>query len=120
VDIAPGDSGGPALQDVNGTWEIVGVNDILDCVNSFNGDCRMPPSEYSSTSNSSFGQLFGDTSVVGIDDENLNFIEAQIAPEPGTLSLMLGALLASLLLRMRRSQAAPAEIPARQRRTRRG
>jgi hypothetical protein len=120
VDIAPGDSGGPALQDVNGTWEIVGVNDIIDCANLFNGDCAMPPSEYFSTDNSSFGQLFGDTSVVGIDNENLNFIEAQTAPEPGTLSLMLGALLASLWLRMRRSEMAPAEIPARQGRIRRG
>jgi hypothetical protein len=119
VDISPGDSGGPAFQIVNGTPEIVGVNDIIDCVNLITGDCSMPPSEYSSTTNSSFGQLFGDTSVVGIDNENLNFIEAQIAPEPGTLSLMLGALLASLLLRMRRSEAAPAGIPARQRLTRR-
>jgi V8-like Glu-specific endopeptidase len=118
VDISPGDSGGPALQDVGGTWEIVGVNDIIDCVNLINGDCAVPPSEYSSTNNSSFGQLFGDTSVVGIGNENLNFIETQIAPEPGTISLMLGALLASLLLRMRRSEAAPAEIPARQRRMR--
>jgi hypothetical protein len=38
----------------------------------------------------------------------LNFIDAQIAPEPGTLSLMLGALLASLWLRMRRMESTPA------------
>ncbi len=99
VDISPGDSGGPAFQDVNGTFQIVGVNDLSLCLGS--GGCTIPPSEYSSTLNSSFGQLFADTSVLGTDDENLDFIEDQIAPEPGTLCLMAGALLAALLLRRR-------------------
>lgn len=99
VDISPGDSGGPAFQDVNGTFEIVGVNDLDVCLGS--SSCSTPPSEYSSTLNSSFGQLFGDTSVLGTGDENLDFIEAQVSPEPGTLCLFSGALLAGLLLRRR-------------------
>jgi hypothetical protein len=70
--------------------------------------CNTPPSEYSTTIDSSFGQLYAATSVLGYRDENLNFIDAQIAPEPGTLSLMLGALLASLWLRMRRMESTPA------------
>lgn len=101
VDISPGDSGGPAFQDMDGTFEIVGVNDLGICVGSSSTSCNMPPAEYSSTLNSSFGDLFGDTSVLGVDDENLDFIEDEVAPEPGTLCLMAGALLASLLLRRR-------------------
>jgi hypothetical protein len=98
VDISPGDSGGPAFEDVDGIFEIVGVNDLGICVGSTT--CDMPPAEYSSTINSSFGELFADTSVLGVNDENLDFIEDATAPEPGTLCLMAGALLASLLLRM--------------------
>ena len=120
VDLSFGDSGGPAFQMVDGVPEIVGVNDLIGCEGTAT-ICNTPPSEYSTTIDSSFGQLYAATSVLGYRDENLNFIEAQIAPEPSTLSLMLGALLASLLLRMRwlrmrRMESTPAEISPRQRR----
>jgi V8-like Glu-specific endopeptidase len=105
VDIAPGDSGGPGFQDVNGTEEIVGVNDLISCDTA---NC---------TPNSSFGQIYADTSVYA----NLSWIEAETTsvPEPRTLSLMLGALLLSMLLRPLRSysMSARAEIARPQKRT---
>lgn len=51
--IAPGDSGGAALLDLGGTWEIVGVNDFDACTTD---GC---------TPNASLGQYGGDTSVYG-------------------------------------------------------
>ena len=94
VDIAPGDSGGPSFYD----GEIVGVHDLDVCfVNTQNSSiCATPPS-LSTSNNSYFGEMYADTSVY----PNLNWIQAQEAPEPRTLSLMLGALVASLMLRAR-------------------
>jgi hypothetical protein len=88
VDIAPGDSGGPVFQAVGGVMEIVGVNDFIGCATA---GC---------TANSSFGDLFGVTAV----EPNLTFIESNsaIAPEPGTIWLILAALLGCLIMRMRR------------------
>ena len=49
VDISPGDSGGPAFEDVGGTYEIVGVNDFDACITSNGTTCNMPPAEWSQT-----------------------------------------------------------------------
>jgi len=84
VDIAPGDSGGGAFQD----GAIVAVNDLIACEST---GC---------TPDSSFGGIFADTSVYA----NLSWIEAQEAPEPGTLALMTGALLGIWLIFGRRAR----------------
>lgn len=83
--IAPGDSGGGALIDVNGTWEIVGVHDFNACVT--NG-C---------TPNSSLNQYGGDTSVYA----DASFLEPYLAPEPGSL-LVMGTGLFGLMAARRR------------------
>lgn len=100
VDIAEGDSGGPTFQD----GEIVGVHDVIAC----DTDGCNP--------NSSFGDIFGDTSVYS----NLAWIEEAEAPEPRTFALMVGALLALLLLGVRPAAPADTEFAPRQRRKLRG
>jgi hypothetical protein len=69
--IAPGDSGGAALIDLGGTWEIVGVNDFDAC--NTNG-C---------TPDSTFGQTGGDTSVYA----DTAFLESVLAPEPASAAV---------------------------------
>jgi len=79
VDISHGDSGGPSF--LNG--ELVGVHDLGICLTS-GGVCATPPS-VNSANNSYFGQLFADVSV----SANVDWIEAQMVPEPA-LCLLVG------------------------------
>jgi V8-like Glu-specific endopeptidase len=106
VDIAPGDSGGPTFYD----GEIVGVHDVSACVTNTqnSSECAVPPA-LSTTNNSSFGDLFGDTGV----NSNLSWIEDQEAPEPRTLSMMVGAIMAALLLRNLKAKPETAKIAER-------
>ncbi len=90
VMIAHGDSGGPSFY--NGS--IIGVHDLLVCV-SVTSSCSTPPS-ISPSLNSYFGQIFADVSV----SSNLNWIQAQMVPEPGTFTLL--APLALFLYRRKR------------------
>lgn len=85
--IAPGDSGGAALIDLNGKWELVGVNDFDACVTT---GC---------TPNASLGQYGGDTSVY-VDASFLNPYLA--TPEPGTLALVGTGMLGLMAARRRR------------------
>lgn len=88
--IAPGDSGGGTLADINGTYELVGVHDFIAC--ETNG-C---------TPNSTFGQYGGDTSVYA----NASFIESVIdAPEPPSATLL--ALFLPLLTLAKRPRKSP-------------
>jgi V8-like Glu-specific endopeptidase len=110
ADIAMGDSGAPVLKDVNGKSEIVGVEDFISCLPGFTTQCSTTYSEYSTVANSSFGQLYAATSILGAGNENLNFLQTNTAPEPGTLSPTLGALLVAFMLRMRRAKSGSAEV----------
>jgi len=78
VMVAPGDSGGASLLDINGTWEIVGVHDFIAC--QTNG-C---------TPNSSYGQLGGDTSVYA-DQSWIGSVVPEPAPTP-VLLISIGLL----------------------------
>lgn len=84
--IAPGDSGGAALLDVDNTWEIVGVNDFEAC---FTDGC---------SPDASLDQYGGDTSVYA----DASFLDPYLAPEPGTLMVM-GTGLFGLVAARRRS-----------------
>lgn len=77
VMIAPGDSGGASLLNVNGIWEIVGIHDFNACIQT---GC---------TPNSTFGQLGGDTSIYA-DQAWLNSVLT--APEPASLSVLVTGL----------------------------
>lgn len=86
--IAPGDSGGASLTEINGSWEIVGVHDFVDCTT--NG-C---------TPDSTFGQYGGDTSVYA----NSGWLD-YILPEPATAPLLASGLAGiALLTRSSRSR----------------
>ncbi len=74
--IAPGDSGGAALLDVNGTWEIVGVNDFNACT------------AVGCTPDASLNQYGGDTSVYA----NAAFLDPYLAPEPGSIIVVATGL----------------------------
>jgi len=78
-----GDSGGPAFYD----GQIIGVTDLGICLTSSSdsSDCATPPS-VNASNDSYFGEMFADTSVA----DNLDFIEG--VPEPGTIALMICAL----------------------------
>ena len=84
--IAPGDSGGAALVNIGGVWQIAGVHDFNLCITP---GC---------TPNSSFGQFGGDTSVVA----NAAFLDQFAVPEPGSAMLLgLSLLAAGLAPRLR-------------------
>jgi len=94
VDISYGDSGGPSFYD----GQLVGVHDFITCAPSSN------PCLY----NSSYGELFADTSVAG----NSTWIAAQIqtaVPEPSCWLLSLAAV--PVMLALRRKQ--PGRQPRR-------
>ncbi len=95
VMVAPGDSGGAALIDVGGTWDIVGVHDFVSCVTT---GC---------TPNSSFGQYGGDTSVYA----DAAFIDS-VLPEPASLT-MLAIALSGLAATSRRRSAESRQPAAR-------
>jgi hypothetical protein len=82
--IAPGDSGGASLIDLNGTWAIVGVHDFLGCDVT---DC---------TPNATFGQFGGDTSVYA----NAAWLDDYV-PEPSGV-FVFGSGLSGLLVAGRR------------------
>ncbi len=75
--IAPGDSGGPGLIDVNGQWYVAGVHSFASC---FTQGC---------TVNSSFGEVGGDTSVLG---QSAWLRSVTAVPEPGTYAMLLAGL----------------------------
>ena len=86
--IAPGDSGGASLANVNGVLEIVGVHDFNMCVT------------YGCTPNSTYGTIGGDTSVYA----NAAWLDSILfaVPEPGTLLLgALGLLIGRVCSRIR-------------------
>jgi len=86
--IAHGDSGGPTFY--NG--QIIGVHDLGICLSPSESDpCSVPPS-ISLNLNFYYGQLWADVSVAA----NAEFIDSQLAPEPGSAVLiMLGLGLAA-------------------------
>lgn len=80
--IAPGDSGGAAFVNVNGVYELAGVNDFVGCFANGTSNC---------TPNSSYGDFAGETSVLA----NMAFISTYVTspvPEPGSYALMLAGL----------------------------
>lgn len=83
VMIAPGDSGGGSLLNVNGTWEIVGVHDFTSC------------STPGCTASSTFGNYGGDTSVYA----DAAFLNAVLVPEPATAALLVAGIAAALVRR---------------------
>jgi Trypsin len=93
VMLAPGDSGGASLLNVNGTWQIVGVHDFGACTTT---GCVF---------NSSFGQYGGDTSVFA----DQGWLDSVIdAPEPGAIALLSVGLLGLAVVRSRGSVPRPA------------
>jgi len=81
VDIGSGDSGGPSFFD----GEIIGVHDLNACFSATeSGPCIDPPSP-SPVLNSSFGQLFADTSA----GASASWIESEETPEPASCSMVL-------------------------------
>lgn len=86
VMIAPGDSGGASLIEVNGNWTIVGVHDFIAC------------DTVNCTPNSSFGQFGGDTSVYA----NAAWLDQYLAPEPSALSMIGSGVAGLAALRRRR------------------
>jgi len=81
--IGPGDSGGPALRDVGGSYALVGVNTFTE----------------------GFGGQFGDLGGGVALDPHWNWINTAIAiPEPGSLPLLLIGLYL-IHLRRRRDEA---------------
>lgn len=76
VSIAPGDSGGPTF--LGGF--LAGIHSFVARLNT----PGLPDIDAGPNPNFSFGEIFADTSVSG----NLTWIEAQLAPEPGTWALL--------------------------------
>ena len=84
--IAPGDSGGPSLVQVNGQWLIAGVHSFIGCLSS---GC---------TPDSSFGQYAGDSSIFA----NSVWVDSVVAvPEPETWAFMLAGLAVVAAIRRR-------------------
>ncbi len=104
VDSSFGDSGGPSFYDVNGTYELVGVHDLLTCFVVPNTSiCANPPSVNPNPSTaicpdtgqatpcSYYGEMFVDTSV----EANITWIDQNIAaaaPEPSSWTFCVAAL----------------------------
>lgn len=76
VFIAPGDSGGPTF--LNGF--LAGIHSFVVRLNT----PGLPDVDAGPNPNFSFGEMFADISVSG----NLTWIEAQMAPEPGTWAML--------------------------------
>jgi len=85
VDISFGDSGGPSFYD----GQLIGVHDFLDCA----------PSTVTCPDNSTYGEIFGDTSVAG----DAAWIDSVLAPEPSSWLLCLSAVPVITMLGRRRS-----------------
>jgi hypothetical protein len=90
VMIAPGDSGGGSLLDIDGIWWLVGVHDFISCLAP---GC---------TANSSFGQIGGDTSLFA----NADWLYS-VLPEPPTAPLLLAGLLGLAAVARRRQDDRP-------------
>ena len=91
--IAPGDSGGGSLVNINGVWELAGVHSFISC-----GATGCTP-------NSSYGQYAADISVAANSAWLLSYLAV---PEPGTLELLLGTLGAAGIRRIARRRKAAA------------
>jgi len=90
VMIAPGDSGGGSLLNLDGIWQLVGVHDFIGC------------ETVGCTPNSSFGQVGGDTALFA----NVDWLHSVI-PEPPTAPLVLIGLLGLAALMRRRQDDRP-------------
>jgi secreted trypsin-like serine protease len=91
VDLALGDSGGPSF--LNGM--LVGVHSFIFRIGALNTDVN-------GSTDSSFGELFADTSVAA----HQAWLQATVAPEPGTYALMALGLAAMWTAQRRRSTTA--------------
>jgi hypothetical protein len=96
--ISFGDSGGPSIIEVNGSYYSIGMHSFISCLGftQQSQSCLMPPDVNGGFPNSSFGEFGGDTYL------QFHSVFINGVPEPTTWAVMGGGLIAIGWLRRRR------------------